>query len=354
MALTRVRLSLGKVSPISVTNLSPRYSTSAQTEIPPIHKRAIFSGSGILVTTTLGLFLAVTAVSFGEAKPEAFTVDGVERQALVYSNSKPGSTASAPVVFVFYGHGGTAQYAARRFRIHELWPEAVVVYMQGIPGVRGITDPDGKLNGWQKAPGDVGDGDLKFFDAVLERIQKRYKTDPNRVYVLGHSNGGRFVNVLWNSRGDKLAALCSAAGPGGILIDKSPPKSVFIIAGEKDPLVPFQTQQNSILRARRLLKTDESKAKVNGLERTEPGVNGSVLVTYVHPGGHEVPLEALPSVAKFFPASCATVGFFVRRERVASWKLVSRKDAKRTCCLLEARLILYPPVSTSLISTLRT
>jgi polyhydroxybutyrate depolymerase len=242
----------------------------------------------------------VTALSLGEANSENFTVDGVERQALVYPNSKPASTAGAPVVFVFHGHGGTAQYAARRFRIHELWPEAVVVYMQGIPGVQGITDSEGKLNGWQKAPGEVGDRDLKFFDAALERMRTKYRTDPNRVYVLGHSNGGRFVNVLWNSRGDKLAALCSAAGPGGMLIDKAPTKSVFIIAGEKDPLVPFQTQQNSILRARRLLNTDQSNAKVSGLERTEPGAHGSELVTYIHPGGHEVPLEALPSVIKFF------------------------------------------------------
>ena len=124
----------------------------------------------------------------------------------------------------------------------------------GIPGVKGITDAEGTRNGWQKNPGEVGDRDLKFFDAALELAQKKYKTDPNRVYVLGHSNGGRFVNVLWNMRGDKLAALCSAAGPGGRLIEKRAPKPVFIIAGEKDPLVPFQTQQNSIESARKLLE----------------------------------------------------------------------------------------------------
>lgn len=257
-------------------------------------------GSRVLPIAALVLLLLFTALAVEAQTQESFTIDSEDRHALVYPNSKPASAAGAPVVFVFHGHGGTAQFAARRFRIHELWPEAVVAYMQGIPGVKGITDAEGTRNGWQKTPGEVGDRDLKFFDAALERIQKKYKTDPNRLYVLGHSNGGRFVNVLWNSRGEKLAALCSAAGPGGMLIDKAPPKSVFIIAGEKDPLVPFQTQENSIERARRLLKTDESKARVNGLERTEPGVNGSELVTYVHPGGHEVPLEALPDVIKFF------------------------------------------------------
>jgi polyhydroxybutyrate depolymerase len=244
--------------------------------------------------------VALTAFSAGQTQSETFTIEGVERHAIVYSNSKPATGAGAPVVFVFHGHGGTAQNVARRLRIHELWHEAVVVYMQGIPGVVGIRDPEATRNGWQKSPGELGDRDIKFFEAALERIQKKYKTDPNRVYVLGHSNGGRFVNVLWNSRGDKLAALCSAAGPGGRLIDKAAPKPVFIIAGEKDQLVPFQGQQLSIELARRVLKADQTKAKVNGLERTEPGAKGTELVTYVHPGGHEFPVDALPRVISFF------------------------------------------------------
>ena len=256
--------------------------------------------TGILATAILGLLLSVSALSLGEAKSESFIVDGAERQALVYTNSKSAAAAGAPVVFVFHGHGGNAQNAARRFRIHELWPEAVTIYMQGIPGVQGITDPEGSRNGWQKNPGELSDRDLKFFDAALELAQKKYKADPNRVYVLGHSNGGRFVNLLWNMRGDKIAALCSAAGPGGRLIASSKPKPVFIIAGEKDPLVPFQTQQNSIELARKLLKADASKAKVEGLMRTEPGVSSTEVVTFIHPGGHQFPTEALPSVISFF------------------------------------------------------
>jgi len=255
---------------------------------------------GILAATSLGWLAMLAPFSSAQSVSETFTIDGVERHAIVYANSKPSRGAGAPVVFVFHGHGGTAQYAARRFRIHELWPEAVVIYMQGIPGVQGITDAEGTRNGWQKNPGEVGDRDLKFFDSALQLALQKYKADPNRVYVMGHSNGGRFVNVLWNKRGDKLAALCSIAGPGGRLIQDSSPRSVYIIAGEKDPLVPFQTQNNSIGFAQRLLKTDASKAQVDGLERRLTGVNGAELVTYIHPAGHEVPIEALPKVISFF------------------------------------------------------
>ena len=280
-----------------------RYSTRLTGDAPTIkqnYKLATSLRMGLLTASTFGLLGLLVGFSQARSTTETFTIADVERQAIVYANSKPTGASGAPVVFVFHGHGGNAQNAARRFRIHELWPEAVVIYMQGIPGVQGITDPEGTRTGWQKNPGELGDRDLKFFDAALELAQKKYKADPNRVYVIGHSNGGRFVNLVWNMRGDKIAALCSAAGPGGRLIASSKPKPVFIIAGEKDPLVPFQTQQNSIELARKLLKADASKAKVEGMLRTEPCVSGTELVTYIHPGGHQFPTEALPSVISFF------------------------------------------------------
>jgi polyhydroxybutyrate depolymerase len=263
-------------------------------------RKATWARARYLSALVISLLVLQVSPAAGQGSNETFTVDSVERQAIVYSNSKQTTDLAVPVVFVFHGHGGTAPNIARRFRIHQLWPEAVVVYMQGIPGVIGIRDTEGRQNGWQKSPGEVGDRDIKYFDVALDRVQKKYKTDPNRVYLLGHSNGGRFVNVLWNMRGDKIAALCSGAGPGGRLIQNAVPKPMFIIGGEKDTLVPYQTQQVSIELTRRRLNADQSKAKVNGFERTEPGVNGTELVTYVHPGGHEFPVEALPGVIKFF------------------------------------------------------
>ena len=123
-------------------------------------------------------------------------VDGVAREALVYAPATA-KTDPSPVVFAFHGHGGTMKYAANKFAYHKHWPEAIVVYMQGLNTPGALTDPEGKLPGWQKTFGDQGDRDLKFFDAVLATLKKDYKVDEKRIYATGHSNGGGFTYLLW-------------------------------------------------------------------------------------------------------------------------------------------------------------
>jgi len=230
---------------------------------------------------------------------QTFNVDGVERSAIVYPNTKPASKTGAPLVLGFHGHGGRAEFVARRWSLHTLWPEAVVVYLQGLP-TSTPRDPEGGRPGWQIAPGGQNDRDVRFVDAVIERAQKQYKIDPSRIYAIGHSNGARFANVLWKTRGEKFAAFCSAAAQGGLMIRDAPPRSIFAIAGENDRIVRYDGQVRSIEVYRRVLKTDPSKAVMKGYAKTEPGINGTELVAYLHPGGHEFPQDALPLVVSFF------------------------------------------------------
>ena len=99
------------------------------------------------------------------------------------------SKESTPLVFAFHGHGGTMGHAARTFAYQKQWPEAIVVYMQGLNTPGKLTDPEGKKSGWQPAQGDQQDRDLKFFDAVLASLKSDYKVDEKRIYATGHSNG---------------------------------------------------------------------------------------------------------------------------------------------------------------------
>src|SRR5438445_163380 len=146
---------------------------------------------------TLGVFLGLLSSVAGERQPRSMVwkVENVDRQALIYLPSK--SSTPAPLIFAFHGHGGTAKNAAKSFHFQDLWPEAIVVYMQGLLTPGRLTDPEGKKPGWQHDSGDSKDRDVKFFDVVLETLRAQYKIDENRIYATGHSNGAAFTFVLW-------------------------------------------------------------------------------------------------------------------------------------------------------------
>lgn len=222
-------------------------------------------------------------------------VDGLTRQMIVY----PGTSGkNMPLVFGFHGHGGNMRQAARSFGVHDAWPEATVAYLQGVP-TPGKTDPEGTKNGWQQQPGEQNDRDLKFFDAAFDRLKKDYSIDLERVYAMGHSNGGRFTWILWASRGQHFAAFGPSASPAGLWSRNAVPRSAFIIAGEKDQLVSIVGMRASIQGARRLLQV-KGEPKKDGYLTLERGRDGLELASYVHPGGHEFARAAIPMMVEFF------------------------------------------------------
>jgi polyhydroxybutyrate depolymerase len=231
-----------------------------------------------------------------------WTIEGTARKALVCIPTNADKTA-APVVFAFHGHGGTMQSASRTFAYHTLWPEAIVVYMQGLP-TPGKVDPEGKLPGWQRIAGDQQDRDLKFFDAVLADLKKENKVDEKRIYATGHSNGGLFTYLLWSSRGDVLAAVAPSAGISIGGMKGLQPKPALHVAGEKDELVPFAMQQRMMDAVRQLNGCDpqgQPWAQAGPLSGTlYPSKAGTPFVSLIYPGTHKFPPEAPALIVKFF------------------------------------------------------
>lgn len=240
---------------------------------------------------------------------KTWTVDGVERTALVYlpkkasgDTAKSASDATAlPVIFVFHGHGGGSKHVATRFALHQEWPEAICVYPQGLPTAVPKIDPDGKLPGWQKYIGDQADRDLKFFDAMLETLKKEQKVDAKRIYSAGHSNGGFFSYTLAAARGEQLAAIAPIAGTMNLRdLPQYKPIPIFHVAGEGDPIVKFAAQERSLEQARKLNGCEGEGKKEGEFCTRYASEKGTVVVTYIHKGGHEIPREAVPKIAEFF------------------------------------------------------
>lgn len=259
-----------------------------------------------IAAITLFTFLAVPwgfSAEVSSSVEREWKVGTDVRKAIVFAPANA-SKEPAPLVFAFHGHGGTMGHAARTFAFQKQWPEAIVVYMQGLNTPGKLTDPEGKKSGWQPAQGDQQDRDLKFFDAVLASLKSDYKVDDKRIYATGHSNGGSFTYLLWAARGDVFAAVApSAAVPGRSAADLKP-KPVLHVAGETDPLVKYNWQKLTIERIKRLNGCDaEGKAwaKAGELTGTQYASRTETpLVVVISPGGHQFPAEAPGLITKFF------------------------------------------------------
>ncbi len=250
----------------------------------------------------VALFLSMCTVPYaGAAEParREWQIDGVAREALVYvpetAKEKP-----APLIFLFHGHGGTMQAMVRRYGLHTLWPEAIIVAPQGLNTPGRLTDPEGKKPGWQHTAGDHGDRDLKLFDAMLSDMKKDYKVDEKRIYSTGHSNGGGFTYLLWAERGDVFAAVAPTASAFARQgVDKLKPKPAFHLAGENDTLVKYEWQVAMMKALRELNQCGEGEPWGEFCTKY-PSKIGAPVVTYIHPGGHGFPQGAEAVIVKFF------------------------------------------------------
>jgi polyhydroxybutyrate depolymerase len=251
------------------------------------------------LASLLFLWSPIVARTSAALAPLRITVDGANREAMIYIPSGP--TNGLPVVFVFHGHGGTARHAARTFGLHDVWREAIVIYPQGLPTPGQLTDAEGRRAGWQGAKGRQDDRDLKFFDALLATVKAKYPVDSKRVYATGHSNGGGFTYLLWAERGESLAAVAPSAAAAPFAAQLQP-KPALHLGGRNDPLVKFAWQE----------RTMETVRQINGCEREgQPwkrlgtiysSTKGAPLVTVIHSGGHELNRDAGRIIATFFQA----------------------------------------------------
>lgn len=240
-----------------------------------------------------------------EPAPTKWTVDGVEREALVVLPSIS-SKAKSPVIFAFHGHGGNMHFAARGMDFQNSWLEAIVVYPQGLPTPGIVMDFEGKKPGWQREAGQENDRDLKFVDTILATLRQKYSIDETRVYATGFSNGGLFTYLLLSQRPNVFAAFA----PGGSALMRSvqltKPRPVFHYGGEKDQLARFSRQQETIEQLRKFNGCAAQGEPCGPNCTIYPSAKGAPVATFIHPFGHIYPPEVTPLIVKFFQGNPRT------------------------------------------------
>ena len=102
------------------------------------------------VSRLLVFILILPIVSSYANEPDgitAWTVEGDKREDLIVPPAKK-TDGLVPVILMFHGHGGSIKESIGQFDLQKYWPEAVIVYPQGMPTITG-RDPEGKETGWQ-------------------------------------------------------------------------------------------------------------------------------------------------------------------------------------------------------------
>jgi polyhydroxybutyrate depolymerase len=177
----------------------------------------------------------------------ALEVDGRERTYRLYV---PSELPTGPVPLFIALHGGTG------------WGDqfATTNHVEGLAESNGfiVAHPDGvKIAGGR---GGVWNGgiccgvsarddidDVKFIEALIDRIDGGYEIDPHRVYAFGHSNGGIMSYRLACELPDRIVGIGVVAGTLGVwqcLPDQ--PVSVIHVHGAADQNLPLAGGRGNI------------------------------------------------------------------------------------------------------------
>jgi polyhydroxybutyrate depolymerase len=225
------------------------------------------------------------------AEEITWTIDGVTRRAILYARGAPPSGAKVPVVFAFHGRGDDAENYQFTL-LHRAWPEAVVVYFQGLE--------DRGLAGWQTERGQNNDRDLKLVDAALASLRGKYNVDSDRVYATGFSNGAMFTYLLWAERPQVFAAYAAVAGRLRPSVQPKQPRPFFHVAGAADQQVAFADQKAAIVTAVGINGVRSSTTKCgDGCTLYGPETPNPVMA-WIHPGGHVYPRDTSERIVAFF------------------------------------------------------
>ncbi|MCB2223568.1 MAG: alpha/beta hydrolase fold domain-containing protein [Actinobacteria bacterium] len=188
------------------------------------------SSTTAATATDAGLELAPGTVTAG-----AIQVGDTTRIYLVAVPPGYDPAVPAPLLFDLHGRGGTAPGQAVVSGITALaWTYGyVVVHPQAAGDI-----PTWAV--WPVLP--EAAGEIDFFEMVLDSIESELNIDPDRVFVMGYSNGGGMAARLACDLADRITAVGVFGGSheGWQACGPVEPVPILAIHGLADTVVPFE------------------------------------------------------------------------------------------------------------------
>ena len=132
----------------------------------------------------------------------------------------------------------------------------------------------------------------------LVSLKEKFKVDTKRIYSTGHSNGGGFTYLLWETRGDVFAAMAPSAAFTRNAA-KLKPLPAMHLAGERSAgqVRVADEMHGSGAEGQQLRRGGTSWDK---LCTQYPSKTGTPFVAFIHPGTHTYPKEGPALIVKFF------------------------------------------------------
>jgi poly(3-hydroxybutyrate) depolymerase len=191
-------------------------------------KRILIAASILLLASVVAILVFWQRPIAADISPnEDITVDGATRHyRLVVPHTLP---KPAPIVFAFHGIGDSTESMANYCRLDQLAAGHgfILVYLAARKSMWATVNA--------KADNLDANADVRFFDQLLIHLSKHHEIDRDRVYAVGMSNGGSFVQLLATARSKEIAAIAAYSGSKPSHIGSSEnPLPILLVVGAND------------------------------------------------------------------------------------------------------------------------
>ncbi len=192
-----------------------------------------------------------TSLSAELIKNQVLKIDNLDRTYDLYIPSKP-LTRPSPLVVLLHGHGGDANTITgqnRKSSPYKVWLS--IAEREGWM----LVIPDGEVGsdnkrGWNDCRSNASTNpdtdDVKFINALVDRVSIKYPIDKNRIYAHGTSNGGNMVFRLALESSERfraVAAIVASMPEQSECTKPRAPTSVLIMNGTRDRILPYRGGQ---------------------------------------------------------------------------------------------------------------
>jgi polyhydroxybutyrate depolymerase len=167
------------------------------------------------------------------------TVFGGDRPATLEVPSSYDPATPTPLVLVLHGYYTDPDYIEPYLKMTTFAEDRGVL----------VIAPDGRLNPggnyfWNASDAccdlyDEGGDDVAYLTGLVEDIRAAYNVDPDRIFAIGHSNGGFMALRLACEHPEIFAAVISQAGAAPDGCAPSVPVSVLQVHGDMDPTIQY-------------------------------------------------------------------------------------------------------------------